>query len=380
MNILITIIGESGCGKNYITNKLMREVGMKMLVSCTTRLIRDGEEDGVDYHFMSREEFDRLEKENKFIEVVEYNGNKYGFTKDEIEKLKDSHCVAIVTPSGYHQLSSLLKDVLVIPVYLNTDPSQRKEKLLSRHRNEENFDFYINQIEERMEQDKVTFKDVRNLPNVLVFNVDYTDEVAEGIVCIISQTITHIMRGRENINVFVDFDDVLVPTLEKTLEKYNSINGTNWSLEDIDDWNIDKKIPNFISYFYEVDYENIEQKRNSVQWIREINKYYNVFIATASDSYTFLAKEKWLRKNMPFIPWKNIMCIRDKSHLSGHVLIDDGAHNIKDCNCNMKVLYDAPHNQDFSEDFYDMRVYGLSRIASYLIKQRGYEIDYNLID
>lgn len=379
MYILVTIIGESGCGKNYITNKLMKENNMQMLVSCTTRKIRQGEVDGVDYYFMTMEEFDKLEKENKFVEVVEYNGNKYGFTKEEIEKLNDTHCVAIVTPSGHKQLSKLLKDVLVLPVYLNTDPSQRKEKLLSRHRHEENFDFYINQIEERMEQDKITFQGVRNLPNVMVFNVNYTDEVADGIVCIISQNLSHIMRGRQNINVFVDFDDVIVPTLEKALEKYNSINETNWRLEDIDEWNINNKIPNFISFFYEVDFENIEQKRNSVQWIREINKYYNVMIATASDSYTFLQKEKWIRKNMPFIDWKNIMCVRDKSQLHGYVLIDDGAHNIKDCNCKLKVLYDAPHNQNCDEDIYDMRVHELGKIAEHLVMQRGYNIDYNLI-
>ncbi|MGL4997451.1 MAG: hypothetical protein ACRC5T_00450, partial [Cetobacterium sp.] len=177
MNILICVMGKSGSGKNYISDKL----GLPLLVSHTTREIRAGEQDGRDYHFVDRETFKKMEEYNLFAESVEYNGNKYGFSLSEINKMNESDYVAIVTPSGFEQLKELFHDNIVVPVYLESNDILRKDKLLRRHKDEILIDKYKKQIDDRMEQDRVTFSRVLNIKNLKQFGVDYTEDTARRI-------------------------------------------------------------------------------------------------------------------------------------------------------------------------------------------------------
>ena len=77
------IIGKSGSGKDYFLNKLnnFKVFDNKIfnkIISYTTRPPRHGETNGIDYHFISDEEFDKLIKEKKMLEWTEFNGWKYG--------------------------------------------------------------------------------------------------------------------------------------------------------------------------------------------------------------------------------------------------------------------------------------------------------------
>lgn len=370
MKVLICLIGKSGSGKNYIAQKLMKH-GLEMIISCTTRQPRIGECDNKDYYFITNEEFGLMESNDEFAEVVNYNGNKYGFTKKELSKIKTKHCLAIVTPNGFEQLSELLKDHMVIPVYLDTDDTQRKEKLLSRHKDEPMLDFYKQQIEERMEQDKKTFARVLNLKNIHIYKVDYTENCAEEIVEDLIYYVLAQFEGRENRRVIVDFDDVIVNTLDETCKLYNSDNGTNLTVNDFKTWDVNSVAKDFYKYFDKVDFESISVKNNAIKWLREINKHYEVVIVTASSSVSFIEKEKWILKNMPFIEWKNIWCVRDKSSIDGYAIIDDGSHNIENSICNRKFLYDMPHNQEFRG--YDLRVKNLEIVYDILVKgNRGW--------
>lgn len=365
MKVLLCIMGKSGSGKNYISNKL-KECGLDMMISSTTRQPRIGEVNGKDYYFLTKEDFDLMESEDKFAEVVEYNGNKYGFTKDELNKIKNKHCLAIVTPSGFEQLSKLLNDYMVIPVYLDTDDCQRKEMLLSRHKDEPMFEFYKKQIEDRMEQDRKTFAKVLNLRNIHVYKVDYTEIKANEIVEDLVYYVLEQFEGRENRRVIVDFDDVIVPSLEEACKLYNLDNETNLTINDFKSWDVNSVTDGFSKYFEKIDFYYISDKNNAIKWLREINKHYEVIIATASSCMTFMNKELWIKSNMPFIPWKNIWCVRDKSSIIGYAMIDDGAHNIENSKCNRRFLYDMPHNQDFRD--YDLRVKDLETVYNILVK------------
>lgn len=75
---LVVISGPSGAGKTSVCRALKQRPDVEFSVSATTRAPRSGEQDGVDYHFLSREDFQRRIGENQFLEWATYNGNIYG--------------------------------------------------------------------------------------------------------------------------------------------------------------------------------------------------------------------------------------------------------------------------------------------------------------
>ena len=91
MGKLIVISGPSGVGKGTIIKRVLKRLdNVKLSVSCTTRAPRVGEEDGVHYHFISKEEFEKMIAEEGFLEYESFFDNYYGtprqMVKDEIEK------------------------------------------------------------------------------------------------------------------------------------------------------------------------------------------------------------------------------------------------------------------------------------------------------
>lgn len=85
---MFIIDGPSGSGKNAIIRKLMAEdKNLKFSVSATTRQMRDGEKNGVDYYFMSNEEYNKLLVEDAFYEHVDSDyGVKYGTLRSEVDQ------------------------------------------------------------------------------------------------------------------------------------------------------------------------------------------------------------------------------------------------------------------------------------------------------
>ena len=75
---LVVISGPSGAGKTSVCRVLKENAEVEFSVSATTRCMREGEQDGVDYHFLTREVFEQRLSEDQFLEHAEYNGNLYG--------------------------------------------------------------------------------------------------------------------------------------------------------------------------------------------------------------------------------------------------------------------------------------------------------------
>lgn len=86
--LLIVLSGPSGVGKGTVRKALFAQddVDFQYSISMTTRKPREGEVDGVDYFFKTREEFEQLIRENKLLEWAEYVGNYYGTPIDYVEK------------------------------------------------------------------------------------------------------------------------------------------------------------------------------------------------------------------------------------------------------------------------------------------------------
>ncbi|HEU4656574.1 MAG TPA: guanylate kinase [Capillimicrobium sp.] len=86
MSAVFVITGPSGVGKGTLIRALLERVPeLELSVSATTRRPRAGETQGVDYHFLSDAEFDRLVREGAFVEWAEYSGRKYGTLRSELE-------------------------------------------------------------------------------------------------------------------------------------------------------------------------------------------------------------------------------------------------------------------------------------------------------
>ena len=83
--MLLVISGPSGTGKGTLIERLMKEdPSLVFSVSATTRDPRPGEINGVHYHFVSNEEYDKLVAENAFVEYATVHGNRYGTLRSEV--------------------------------------------------------------------------------------------------------------------------------------------------------------------------------------------------------------------------------------------------------------------------------------------------------
>ncbi|MFA6624409.1 MAG: guanylate kinase [Bacilli bacterium] len=89
---MIILTGPSASGKTAACLFLQKHYGIRKVITHTTRPIRIGEKNDVDYHFVSEDEFLRLKNEDYFIETVFYNGHYYGTSRDEVRVDK---CMAV---------------------------------------------------------------------------------------------------------------------------------------------------------------------------------------------------------------------------------------------------------------------------------------------
>ena len=95
---LIVISGPSGVGKGTVVKALMeRDENLRLSVSATTREMRPGEIDGVHYYFITRERFEQMIEEDRFLEHAQYVGNRYGTPEEPVDRmLAQGHDVVLV--------------------------------------------------------------------------------------------------------------------------------------------------------------------------------------------------------------------------------------------------------------------------------------------
>ena len=86
-NIMVILSSPSGVGKTTLTKKIQQKYeNFKISVSHTTRSPRSNEVDGVDYHFVSKKEFERLINKKKFYEYAKIFENYYGTLKQNVDE------------------------------------------------------------------------------------------------------------------------------------------------------------------------------------------------------------------------------------------------------------------------------------------------------
>jgi guanylate kinase len=115
--LLIVISGPSGVGKDTVIKRLLElDPNLRYSVSYTTRRARPGEVDGVNYHFVNRNEFERLISEGAFLEHATYGGNLYGtpFAQLDEERAAGHDIVLKIDVQGAEQVRKRAPDALRI--------------------------------------------------------------------------------------------------------------------------------------------------------------------------------------------------------------------------------------------------------------------------
>lgn len=114
--LLLIISSPSGAGKTTLTARLLAEVkGLTFSISHTTRKPRANETDGKEYHFVSRDEFERLIAADSFLEWAEVHGNLYGTSKAEIDgRREDRGIVFDIDHQGARQIKCAAPDAVAV--------------------------------------------------------------------------------------------------------------------------------------------------------------------------------------------------------------------------------------------------------------------------
>ncbi|HMP89481.1 MAG TPA: guanylate kinase [Kiritimatiellia bacterium] len=112
--LLVVISAPSGTGKTTLCDRLISEFNtMKYSVSCTTRSPRDGEIDGVDYHFITEDEFNRKVQDGAFLEFAKVHGRMYGTLKNMVMDTLNSGCDVLmdIDVQGAAQIRNYLQQL-----------------------------------------------------------------------------------------------------------------------------------------------------------------------------------------------------------------------------------------------------------------------------
>ena len=164
---MIVLVGESASGKSSIEKYLVDNYGYSKVVSYTTRQPRPNEVDGVDYHYISIDEFLKLKEQGFFAETAMYNNWHYGTAKEDCTDDK----IAVLTPHGLRQISKV-DGINVTSFYINVPRRDRLIKILQRGDN-------IEEAYRRSLSDVGQFDGIEDEVDYVIHNVGYKKSIAE---------------------------------------------------------------------------------------------------------------------------------------------------------------------------------------------------------
>lgn len=163
------ILGKTCAGKNAIANKLVSQYGYKRVITYTSRPMRDGEEQDVDYHFISKNEFMKRIKNGFFAEWKVYNttfGLWYYGTSIESLKNADNNDILIITPDGFRDIKKL--GIPLNSIYIYADNETIEKRLVERGDDKDEAD-------RRLKADNIDFEGIEDEVDLIVYNNDKTD-------------------------------------------------------------------------------------------------------------------------------------------------------------------------------------------------------------
>lgn len=181
---MIVLTGPSASGKTATCLYLQSHFGIRKVVTHTTRPMREGERNGVDYHFVTEEEFREMEKEGLFIETVFYNGYHYGTSKKEVRIDK---CLAVEFSGA--KVYKGLQDPRIVLFFLKADEKRRRERMAERGDAPE-------KILSRLENDRQVFRLDEKIESLIDGIIDTESHSLEEVSAIVYKRYQEILKER----------------------------------------------------------------------------------------------------------------------------------------------------------------------------------------
>lgn len=157
---MIILTGPSASGKTATCLYLQEHYGVKKVITHTTRAMRTGEKNDLDYHFVSKDEFNKMVEDDEFVEHVEFNGNYYGTSRKEVGIDK---CMALEINGAMTYKS--FNDPKIVLFYMNLDEETCRERMIARGDS-------IEKVNERIKNDKGAFHLTEEQKKMIDVNVD----------------------------------------------------------------------------------------------------------------------------------------------------------------------------------------------------------------
>ena len=193
---VLVLSGPSGAGKSSLVHKVMDDLGeCYFSISTTTRPIREGEVDGVDYYFVDEEEFKKEIEEDQFLEYAIVHGNYYGTSLKPVKKaLAEGKLVIFdIDVQGNSAISSRLGDITTSVFITPPTLSELKKRLQNRNTDAQEV------IDRRVEMARREIQRASEYEYLLVN--DDLDVAAEKLRLIAK--VARLKKSNEEINEFV---------------------------------------------------------------------------------------------------------------------------------------------------------------------------------
>ena len=194
---VLVLSGPSGAGKSSLIHKIIDDIGeCYFSISTTTRPIRKGEVDGVDYHFVDKEEFEREIEEDQFLEYAVVHGNYYGTSLRPVKEALSHGKLVIfdIDVQGNSAVNSRLGDITTSVFITPPTLSELKKRLENRSTDEPEV------IERRIKMARKEIQRVSEYEYLLIN--DDLDAAADKLRII--ATTARFKKSNDEINAFVN--------------------------------------------------------------------------------------------------------------------------------------------------------------------------------
>lgn len=157
-NKIFIMSGPSGAGKSTITKEVSKRLNIPLIISATTREPREGEKNGIDYFFLTKEEFEKKIEENGLLEYEKIHNNYYGTLISEVEKNLEKYGSVIleIDAKGTKQLIDKYNYDFVLIFCKTRTIEELKNRILSRASiDEDNLNKRIERVKLELEYEKL---------------------------------------------------------------------------------------------------------------------------------------------------------------------------------------------------------------------------------
>ena len=197
--IPFVISGPSGSGKGTIVKEILKQAPERfaLSVSATTRAPRPGERNGVDYYFISREEFERRIAAGEILEYTSYCGNYYGTPKSEVERLTAAgvNVILEIEIEGGMNARRLLPGTVLMFV-LPPDAETLEVRLRGRGTNTEE------EISNRLAKARIEIRSAYDYDYIIINEDNAADRAAAEIISILDAETHRVSRSTAAVDAF----------------------------------------------------------------------------------------------------------------------------------------------------------------------------------